>query len=151
MVNEKTSLILNELTAFYGDGSNGSCPTLQQWQWVLNLPSDTPLTLVNFFKMRDIADYTDTGIVNTSPISGHEAFGKYAGVSRPILERVGGRFLHVGPFGHSFIGTNEDWDMVAIGSYPNKSCLFALFEDTTYQEAYGHRTAACLRQKTLIS
>ncbi len=66
------------------------------------------------------------------------------------MERVGGSFLHVGPFVGTFIGTDESWDLVAIGAYPNLEAFSALYSDPDYRIAFAHRSAACEQQKVLV-
>lgn len=56
----------------------------------------------------------------------------------------------VAPFEAMFVGAEEDWDLVAIGSYPNTDALIALFDDADYCEAFVHCTAACVRQKVYV-
>ena len=82
--------------------------------------------------------------------TGQEAFDRYAAVSMPTMERCGGRFLLAAPFGGTFAGENEDWDLIVVGSYPNTRALFQLFEEDGYQKVFHHRTAACAKQKVLI-
>lgn len=84
-------------------------------------------------------------------VSGEEAFNRYASVSVPTLERVGGHFLHVGPFAGQFIGEDEDWDIIAIGSYPGRQALVDLYSDEGYRSVFVHRIAACARQKVLMA
>ncbi|MFC4271807.1 DUF1330 domain-containing protein [Sneathiella chungangensis] len=139
--NTRVSALLDAL----GDGLDGSAPTSQQWQRILGRDQDAPLTLVNFFKLNDKAAYRD-GTTGT----GQEAFDRYAAVSMPTMERVGGKFLLAAPFAGMFAGQEEDWDLVVLGSYPNTRALFALFEDGEYQKVFHHRTAACARQKVLV-
>ena len=127
---------VGRLVSWYGDGSDGSAPTAEQWRRLLARPAGTAPTLVNFFKFHE---------------SGAETFARYTAVSMPTLEKVGGRFLHVAPFGASLVGKDEDWDLVAIGSYPDTEAVLALFEDEAYREAFAHRRAACARQKVLVT
>ena len=47
----------SEFTEWYGPGLDGTCPTLEQWGALLDRPVDKPLTLINFFKLRDAAKY----------------------------------------------------------------------------------------------
>ena len=54
----------------------------------------------------------------------------------PALERAGGRFLLVGPCEGGFAGADEDWDLIAIGSYPDTESLLALYEDDAYRAAF---------------
>ncbi|WP_298299175.1 DUF1330 domain-containing protein [uncultured Litoreibacter sp.] len=138
--------IQNDLTSAYGSGSDGSAPRGDQWASILNRDPNRPVTLINFFKFREIADYGD----KTGSTPGNVAFDQYAAVSIPTMERVGGKFLLVAPFEASLIGENEEWDLVAIGSYPNQKAFLDLYQDAAYRGAFEHRTAACARQKVLI-
>ncbi len=133
----------------YGRGGDGNSPTADQWARILERPVTEPLTLINFFKFRTRANY-GSGVEPDTSVTGAEAFNRYASVSIPTMERIGGRFLHVGPFAGSFIGADEDWDLLAIGAYPNLEALNALYSDAGYRAAFIHRSAACERQKVLV-
>ncbi len=124
------------LVAHYGEQHG---PTASQWQRMLSGPAGTPITLVNFFKLR--------------PGGGEalQAMMRYASVSGPTLERVGGRFLLSGPFEATFMGEDEDWDIVAIASYPDRAALVALHEDEAYRSAWSDRVAAVERQRVVIA
>lgn len=121
-----------DLTVWYA----AEGPSSAQWHRVLAGPADSPLTLINFFKLR---------------ASGMEAMMRYAAVSGPALERVGGRFLMTGSFETTLIGEDEDWDLVAIGTYPDRAALLALFADGAYRAAWADRAAAVARQRVLIA
>jgi len=150
-VNHQTKTKLQQLSDWYGDGTDGSCPTAEQWQRIFSGPSDQPIVLVNFFKLRATAQYQGGSEAGETPVSGEDAFGRYAATSVPTLERVGGQFLHVGPVKGTFLGEEEDWDLVAIGRYPNAQSFFNLYIDAAYRKAFAHRTAACETQKVLIA
>lgn len=149
-VNQDMNEQIQQLCEWYGDGSDGSCPTAVQWARILAQPSGKPVTLVNFFKLRANAQYEENGVENDLPGSGDDAFGRYAAVSIPTMEKVGGNFLHVGPFVGTFLGEDEDWDIIAIGAYPTLKSFLGLYTDKEYRKAFVHRTAACERQKVLI-
>lgn len=134
---------LASLTAFYGDGADGAAPTPAQWRRVLEREESQPFALINFFKFRTYADY---GAGKDRDLTGAAAFDLYAEVSVPAMERAGGAFLAVAPFGGTFLGGDEDWDLVAIGKYPNLTAFLALYEDEAYQAAFHHRTAAVAKQ-----
>ncbi len=136
-----------QLTSWYGAGTDGSVPRREQWARVLDRDPDHPLTLINFFKFREVADYGN----DTGEISGREAFDLYATISIPTMERIGGTFLLVAPFETTFIGKDEDWDLIAIGSYPDQHSFLDLYQDPDYRVAFKHRTAACVRQKVLVA
>ncbi|MBL4906965.1 MAG: DUF1330 domain-containing protein [Sneathiella sp.] len=137
----------NQLLEWYGDGADGSSPTKAQWLHLMERPAEAPVTFVNFFKMRAEAIYADE---IESPRSGEEAFAKYADVSVPNLEKVGGKFLLLAPFEANFLGTEEDWDLVVVASYPNGAAALDLYENADYRKAFKHRRAACLNQKVLV-
>ncbi|MET0123823.1 MAG: hypothetical protein ABW124_22555 [Candidatus Thiodiazotropha sp. 6PLUC9] len=48
--------IIDELFVMYGEGSN--YPSRSQWQRLIEGDMSQPLTVVNFFKLREIADST---------------------------------------------------------------------------------------------
>ncbi len=139
--------ILDQLVGWYGDGSDGAVPSADQWAHVLNRDPDQALTLINFFKFRETANYAGS----SGGISGSDAFDQYAAVSVPTMQRVGGKFLLVAPFEAALIGAGEDWDLVAIGAYPNLQAFLDLYQDAAYREAFTHRTAACAAQKVLVA
>ncbi len=134
----------------YDAGAEVGVPSGDMWSRIEQLSPDQPVTLVNFFKMRDRAVYPAEYSRDETDVDGSTAFNRYAAVSMPALEKVGGRFLIVAPFGGSFIGEYEDWDLVAIGTYPEASAVLALFEMPDYQQAYVHRIAACASQRVSL-
>lgn len=140
---------IESILANWGTGSSG-LPVEATWSALAQCAKDQPVTLVNFFKMRDSAAYPKGMAMAEDDISGQEAFQHYAAVSIPSVEQVGGKFLMVAPFARTFIGSAEDWDLVAIGSYPNPSALLSLFELDAYREAYIHRVAACRDQRVSL-
>lgn len=141
---------LRQLGEWYGDGQDGACPTSDQWRRILERPADKPITLINFFKLRESARYPVGAQPDEGEISGQDAFGRYSAVSMPTMQRVGGRFLLVGPFEGMFQGEDEDWDLVAIGSYPDLQAFLGLYTDPDYRAVFHHRTAACARQKVIV-
>lgn len=130
----------------YGAGAEAGMPSQEAWARLAKIAPDQQVTLVNFFKMRDRAAYPEGCAEESVDVDGQTAFGRYADVSMPSLEKVGGRFLLVAPFGETFIGGAEEWDLVAVGTYPGPSAIFSLFELPEYRRAYVHRTAACAEQ-----
>ncbi|MEO1137868.1 MAG: DUF1330 domain-containing protein [Pseudomonadota bacterium] len=126
-------------------GHSPGYPTREAWHQLAACPEDTPVTLVNFFKLHAQAVYPDG-----TKTTGQTAFDRYAAVSMPSLAKVGGHFLLVAPFGNSFVGPKEQWDLVAIGTYPNPDALLRLFELETYRACYAHRVAACADQRVSL-
>lgn len=142
-VNETVSALIDH----YGDGSDGKAPTCTQWLRVLERAPDQPFALVNFFKFNAHADY---GMPGQDDLSGSDAFQRYAAVSMPAMLQAGGEFLTVAPFAGSFLGDDQDWDLVAIGKYPNLQAFLALYRNADYVHAFKHRSAAVARQSVMI-
>lgn len=138
---------LESLLSRYGDGDSGNSPTHEQWARILERDPDQPLTLINFFKFRDVAEYDEA---DQGDVSGEEAFQRYAEVSMPCMQAAGGEFLAVAPFAGSMLGPDRDWDLVAIGKYPNLSAFLALYENADYIAAFAHRSAAVLKQEVCV-
>lgn len=141
---------IKQLSQWYGDGVDGTCPTPEQWESLVALPDNTPIVLINLFKLRENAVYNNNA-QQEKIVTGKDAFDLYAAVSIPALEKSGGKFLHLGKYNNMFIGSDEDWDIVAIGSYPNLHSLIALYQDSQYHESFCHRSAACEKQKVFIA
>lgn len=53
--------------------------------------------------------------------------------------------------GGVLMGSDEHWDIVAIGIYPDAAAVLALFADDAYREAYVHRMAAVEQQRVVIA
>ena len=123
-------------------------PTAGQWDRLLSIPAEGPVTLVNLFSFRETADYPDA---HEPAVTGREAFDRYAAVSAPALDSVGGRFVHVGSHQGNLVGDDETWDLVVVGEYPDLDALLRIHEDAAYRDAYRHRVAACAEQRVLIS
>ncbi|MFN2427802.1 MAG: DUF1330 domain-containing protein [Candidatus Binatia bacterium] len=130
-----------ELAAHYGMDTG---PTAAQWQRVLSGEEGAPITLINLFKLRPVAR-------EEGGASGMQAMMRYAAVSGPTLEKVGGRFVLMGSFAGTFMGEEEDWDLVVIASYPDRAALLALCDDESYRAAWAHRVAAVERQRVGIA
>jgi uncharacterized protein (DUF1330 family) len=142
--NENIEQRIEKLMASFGNENAALSPTADQWRRVLERPPDKPITLVNLFKLNEKANYAD------EDISGKEAFDRYAKVSVPKVAGKGGKFLLVASFEGMFLGEDENWDLVAIGQYPNTAALLSLFEDEEYQAVMPHRIAACAKHKVYI-
>lgn len=109
-----------------------------------------PVTVVNLFKLREVALYPP-GLPHPAA-SGLEAMLAYAAVSAERLAAVGGRFLSQGLMVGSLWGDDEvDWDLVVVADYPDIGAVRALLDDPQYRDAFEHRRAAVDRQRVVVS
>ena len=139
---------VEHLLELYGDVQSGNAPTRDQWNRVISRDPNASFALVNFFKFKAEAEYR--GSSSQSYASGEEAFERYAAVSVPAMSEAGGEVLAVAPFAGSFLGEDEDWDLIAIGKYPNLKSFLSLYQNPKYIEAFGHRTAAVSKQAVFV-
>ena len=136
---------IETLTTLYGIGTN--YPSQEQWLSLINGQLDAPLTVVNFFKFREVADRE----VIEESMYGNEAFAKYAETSVPKVTEVGGHFVLRGAVEAGFIGDHiEQWDLIAIGQYPQRENFLQLLMDKDYQAAFKYRQAALEKQHVLF-
>ena len=82
--------------------------------------------------------------------SGNEAFQKYADVSVPAMQDAGGSFLTVSAFAGTMLGAEQDWDLVAIGRYPNLQAFLGLYQNPEYIRAFDYRIAAVASQFVIV-
>ena len=143
-VNETLDLLVNH----YGDGTNGNAPSSAQWQSILERDPAKPFALINFFKFNETANYDGE---TDAAVGGDVAFQRYADVSIPAMQAAGGEFLMVAPFAGTMIGDDQDWDLVAIGKYPNLEAFLNLYTNKDYMDAFAHRSAAVARQIVLVT
>lgn len=136
---------VEELTTLYGQGK--IYPNRDQWQRLLEGDLDQPLTVVNFFKLREIADKS----IIQETMTGEQAFTKYAQTSVPKVSQMGGHFLLRGSVEGGFIGENlENWHIIAIGKYPRRENFLELLIDADYKQAFKYRQAAIENQNVFF-
>jgi uncharacterized protein (DUF1330 family) len=137
--------LIDELVAMYGEGRN--YPTQSQWQRLIDGDMSQPLTVVNFFKLREFADSK----MIEEAMSGEQAFAKYAETSVPKVSKVGGHFALRGLVEGDFIGEKlENWHIVAIGQYPRRENFLELLSDQDYKKAFKYRQAAVENQNVFF-
>ena len=116
---------------------------------VLEAAPAGPVTVVNLFKLREVAAYPSGS--GRAPASGLEAMLAYGAVSGDRLAAVGGRFLSQGLMVGALWGDDVGWDLVVVAEYPDIGAVRALLDDPQYREAYEHRRAAVERQRVVVS
>lgn len=114
------------------------------------LPKDQPVVMINLLRYREHADYGDR--IGLPPCSGREAYyERYASISFPLVQKLGGKVFWLGKVSASVIGPpDERWDDALLVEYPSFSALQALFSHPEYIANLFHRTAA-LEDSRLIA
>ena len=100
------------------------------------------MTIVNLFALHQVARYD-----NGDTCSGVEAMLRYSAGNAERLASLGGGFITTGLPTGVLWGSDEDWDVLAVASYPDVSAFWSLLADPGYRDAFVHRRAAVARQR----
>ncbi len=103
------------------------------------LSAEGPVMMVNLLRFREKAAYPDG---RDPELSGREAYERYAGRMRKLVEAEGGRFV----FGADALGlllgeVEEAWHTVGIVEYPDSKTLVRISASPEFEEIEGHRLA----------
>lgn len=122
-------------------------PTEQQLLALVGDDRDTPVGMLNLLKFREVATYDDP---NEPQRSGAEAYMLYGAAAQKRLEELGGGILFMSGADRTIVGGRlDEWDMVAIATYPRARDFPKLIESEEYVEALKHRTAGLLRTQVI--
>jgi len=119
-------------------------PTQEQGAAYFGKPPAGPVVMLNLLRFREVADYSKSPeLAPDAPISGREAYERYAVHTIPFLTEAGGELLFQAEGGHHLIGpTDERWDMVLLVRYPSAQVFLTFASNAAYLAGLGHRTAA---------
>ena len=103
-----------------------------------------PVVMLNLLRFRAVADYSQhPALAPDEPISGVEAYRRYAAHTRPFIEASGGEVLFAGEGGPYLVGPSEGrWDLVLLVRHKDVSTFLAFAANKNYLAGLGHRTAA---------
>src|SRR5688572_21788962 len=108
--------VTEELVGVFGNG--GGMPTAAQWQALAQGP-DGPICVLNLVKLKPQADY---GPDSDEPVrTGMEALMLYGAGSGPRIAALGGTVLGQGLARGVLVGSDEDWDVGIIVSWPSRA------------------------------
>ena len=93
------------------------------------------VVMLNLLKFKERADGEEG--------SGREAYERYGEAAVKMVHEQGGRLLWMGQARHVFIGSPEanDWDAVALVSYPSRQAFIDMVSTPEYGDAHTHREA----------
>ena len=108
-------------------------PNAEQFLEYVNSDLDGEVVMVNLLKFKKAAGSGDG--------SGADAYNRYGDAVRKMVEEQGGTILWVGHPRHVFIGDPEanDWDAVALVSYPSRQAFLDMVSTPAYTDAHTHR------------
>ena len=126
-------------------------PTEKSAMSLIGRELDGPIAMLNLLRFREIADYSSAPeLAPDEPVSGAEAYRRYAEHTTPYLTDSGGEVILQGAGGDFFIGPDDErWDHVLIVRQRSLADFFAFAENPGYQAGIGHRTAALADSRLL--
>ncbi|MDJ0957433.1 MAG: DUF1330 domain-containing protein [Arenicellales bacterium] len=105
------------------------------------IPDGQPFAVINLNVYKEWAEYPEGTV--TEKLTGQQAYERYAELSIPFVNKVGGVPMWRGNFGLVLIGPDEArWDEILIMQYPARSAFESMLVDPDYQAIVFHRTAA---------
>lgn len=119
-------------------------PSEAQQRSLLDHDRPGPVVMLNLLRFREIADYeTSPQLAPATPISGTDAYTRYAKGTLPLLMNHDAELLFRGEASAFLIGPEtERWDQVLLIRYPSLAVFLAFTTDPRYLAVAGHRTAA---------
>ena len=119
-------------------------PTQEQGKAFFAAPPEGPIVMLNLLRFRELADYSShPELAPASPISGREAYERYAEHTMPFLEESGGEVLFQGRGGPYLIGPEADrWDLVLLVRHRSAAVFLSFASNPAYLAGIGHRVAA---------
>lgn len=119
-------------------------PTQEQGKAFFGSAPEGPVVMLNLLRFREVADYSrHPDLAPASPISGREAYERYAEHTRPFLEESGGALLFDGLGGPYLIGPEADrWDRVLLVRHRSAQVFLSFASNPAYLAGIGHRVAA---------
>jgi uncharacterized protein (DUF1330 family) len=120
---------------------NGSALNAGAMDELSKLPDGQPFAVINLLLYKEWADYLP-GTVGEK-LTGKQAYERYAELSIPFVNEVGGVPMWRGTLSANLIGPeNERWDEVLIMQYPSRSAFQQMLANPGYKSIVFHRTAA---------
>ena len=115
-----------------------------------NIPSNTPIVMINLLRFRDKAEYpADSGF---EACSGEEAYARYSKEALAFVTKVGGAPIWMAEtVGDVIAPAGEHWDRALLVKYPSKESFIGMAMNDAYKQCTIHRTAALLDARLIAS
>lgn len=94
---------------------------------------DGEVVMVNLLKFKEASGSGDG--------AGSDAYSRYGNAVRTMITERGGTIVWIGQPRHVFIGDPDtnDWDAVAVVSYPSRQAFIDMVSTPAYAQAHTHR------------
>jgi len=99
----------------------------------------TPEAMQQLAQARDTGKVVMLNLLKFKRGNGAASYNEYGRHVAKILEKIGGRVLFAGPVAQSVIGSNGDWDAIAIVEYPSRKVFLEMGMSAEYQAIHHFR------------
>ena len=102
------------------------------------------MVMLNLLRFRETADYSKfPELAPDEPISGSEAYRRYAEHTMPFLREAKGEVLFQGGAAGMLIGPEDErWDLVLLVKHQSAQVFLSFASNEGYLAGIGHRVAA---------
>jgi uncharacterized protein (DUF1330 family) len=118
-------------------------PTREQFTEFAHGTREGEVVMINLlhFARPDADTDADAGADTTKESSGSGAYREYSDQVVKMVESRGGKVIWTGRPENVLIGDSEadDWDLVALVSYPSRAAFIDMVTSPKYEEAHSHR------------
>jgi uncharacterized protein (DUF1330 family) len=110
-------------------------PNPEQFNDYLKSDNEGEVVMLNLLKFKARAEGEEG--------SGRDAYNRYGDSVKTMIEARGGTLLWQARADHVFIGDVDanDWDAVALVSYPSRKSFIEMVSTPEYEQAHEHREA----------
>ena len=118
-------------------------PSRENWEAFKALPRETPISMLNLIKFRELADYPPDHPNHGKGLSGREAYAIYGTAFQAMVADDGAAMVWQAPLVCVVTGPPGEWDEAFVMGYPDSGTFMAMVKNPRYvAEALPHRTAA---------
>ena len=103
---------------------------------IANDPAEGPIVMLNLLRFKGEA--------------GKASYMRYIELVGPLMEKCGGRLVYGGDAKLTMIGP-EQWDMVILGEYPNRTVLTEMLASPEYQGIAHYRQDALEDSRLILT
>jgi uncharacterized protein (DUF1330 family) len=116
-------------------------PTREQFTDFAHGTREGEVVMLNLLHFARSEDAGDPGDPESTSASGAGAYREYSDRVVKMVESRGGKVIWTGRPENVLIGDSEadDWDLVALVSYPSRAAFIDMVTSPKYEEAHTHR------------
>ena len=99
----------------------------------------TPEAIQKLVTGSDSGKIVMLNLLKFKPGNGAASYNEYGRQVAKILDKIGGRIIFAGAVAQSVIGSDGDWDAIAIVEYPSRKVFVEMAMSAEYQAIHHFR------------